>query len=120
MVAHGQVSVANAADLARCAVGDGMVHEAVKAFSSLGASGAASSNCERDMVRWLKNLFNFNLEPYQITLHLQALDLVLSTFYLNFQQCLGGVSRAFGLDTTYKKYSEQIRGFTYIYIYTQI
>ena len=89
MVARGQVSVANAADLARCAIGDGIVHEAVRAFSSLGASGAAPSNCERDMVRWLKNLFNFNLEPYQITLHLQVLDLVFSTFF-EFLQYLEG------------------------------
>ena len=72
MVSRGQVSVANAADLARCAVDDGLLSEAVQAFSSLGNSGAAPSNCERDMTRWLRNLFGFTLEPYVVTLHLQV------------------------------------------------
>ena len=72
MVSRGQVSVANAADLARCAVDDGLLSEAVQAFSSLGNSGAAPSNCERDMTRWLRNLFGFTLEPYTVTLHLQV------------------------------------------------
>ena len=77
MVGRGQVSVAGAADLARCAVDDGMVHDAVKTFSSLGSSGTCPSNCERDMTRWLQKLFNFTLEPYTFTLHLQVSRIVL-------------------------------------------
>ena len=72
MVGRGQVSISGAADLARCATSDGLLHEAVSAFGSLGASGPSPSNCERDMSRWLKHLFGFTLEPYTVTLHLQV------------------------------------------------
>lgn len=88
MVGHGQVSVSGAADLARCATDDGLLHDAVSAFSSLGASGSCPSNCERDMTRWLKHLFDFTLEPYSITLQLQVfckrLGIVFASWCLLF------------------------------------
>lgn len=72
MVGRGQVSVSGAAELARHAVEDGLLHEAVAAFGSLGASGSAPSNAERDLTRWLKHLFDFTLESYSVTMHLQV------------------------------------------------
>ena len=72
MIGRGQVSVTGAADLARCVVDDGLLSEALASFGSLGASGKSASNSERDLTRWLKNLFGFTLQPYSITLHLQV------------------------------------------------
>lgn len=72
MVGRGQVSVSGAAELARHATEDGLLHEAVSAFGSLGASGASPSNSERDLTRWLKHLFGFTLESYPVTMHLQV------------------------------------------------
>ena len=94
VVGRGQVSVAGAAELARCAVSDGLLTDAVRAFSSWGASGSSPSNCERDMTRWLRRLFQFDLEPYPLTLHLQVLpankiEMLFMVFYvLLFSQTL--------------------------------
>ena len=76
MIGHGQVSVEGAAGLARSAKEDGLIHEAVRLFGSLGCEGSSPSNSERDLLRWLKHLFNFTLEPYTITLNLQVPDLM--------------------------------------------
>ena len=75
MVGRGRISVCGAADLARNAMDDGLINEAVAAFASLGSHGTSPSNSERDMLRWLKNLFGITLEPYSVTFNLQVFDL---------------------------------------------
>ena len=73
MIGRGRISISGAAGLARSIVADHDIpHEALKAFSTLGAEGAHDGNCERDLHRWLRNLWNFNLEPYTIRVNLDV------------------------------------------------
>lgn len=64
LIGRGKISVEAAASLAQCIV--------IKAFSSLGCEGAHPGNSERDLHRWLNNLWGFRLEPYTIQLMLEA------------------------------------------------
>lgn len=70
MVGRGRISVCGAVDLANSMVDDGMVHEAIKNFASLGAENRCPANCERDLHRWLKDLFGFTLQPYTVWMNL--------------------------------------------------
>lgn len=76
MVGRGNVSVSAAVDLAGAIVADHEVpHKAIAAFASLGAGTdgvAHPQNQERDLYRWLKNLYNLQLQPYVIDLDLQV------------------------------------------------
>ena len=53
MVGRGRMSISGAVDLANSMVVDGMVHDAVESFASLGTSGQHLGNCERDLHRWM-------------------------------------------------------------------
>ena len=57
---------------ASCRDHGGNAAEAVQAFATLGASGNASQNIERDAFSWLKNMFGTGLQPSQIQLYLQS------------------------------------------------
>ena len=73
MIGRGQISVAAACEIAEGVVQDHhLPHEACKAFASLGCGGSCPQNSERDLHRWLRNLFNFKLQPYVIDLKLQV------------------------------------------------
>ena len=73
MIGRGKISIEGAADLARCIVDDHSIpHEALVAFSSLGASGNFPGNSERDLHRWLQRLWNFNLQPYTVYMDLEV------------------------------------------------
>ena len=72
MVGRGRLSVSGAVDLANAMVTDGMVHNAITTFASLGTSGQWSQNCERDMHVWLRDLFGFRLQPYTLLMDLQV------------------------------------------------
>ena len=84
MIGRGQVSVSSAVELAQCVTVDQTLpHEAIRAFSTLGSDGKHPQNAERDLHRWLRSLFGFELQSYTIKLHLQASLLgqkVLETF----------------------------------------
>ena len=71
MLGQGQASVQQLATLARAIVKD-VPHEAMTAFASLGASGRHESNQERDLHRWMRNLWNFHLEPLPVWMELSA------------------------------------------------
>ena len=75
MVSRGRISVSGAVDLTNCMVEDGMMHQAVESFASLGTNNKFPSNGERDFHRWLKDLFGFRLQPYSIWLNLQDTQL---------------------------------------------
>lgn len=47
-------------------------HEALSAFASLGTNGSHASNQERDLLRWMKGLWGFKLEPYTVMMDLQV------------------------------------------------
>ena len=72
MLGTGRATVAQIADLARAAVSDGLPLEAVKAFASLGGEGKHPSNQERDLHNWLKRLFGFELETYNVLMDVNA------------------------------------------------
>ena len=46
--------------------------QAVAAFASLGAGGRHESNQERDLHRWLKQLWRLELQPYTLMLEVAA------------------------------------------------
>ena len=52
--------------------GPNLTKEALKAFASLGSDGFYTGNEERDMTRWLKNLWGFDLQTYQVDINLQV------------------------------------------------
>lgn len=67
------MNVSTAVDLANDVLQDlDLPPAALRAFASLGASGGHLQNAERDLHRWLKNLFGFTLQPYTIELNLQV------------------------------------------------
>lgn len=72
LIGQGRCSIATATGLSHCVIADGMTHEALQAFSSLGNHGECPGNYERDMHRWLKRLFNFSLETYSVPMNLQV------------------------------------------------
>ena len=43
-----------------------------EAFSSLGSGGIYEANQERDMHRWLNQLYGVQLTTYKVTMHLTA------------------------------------------------
>lgn len=74
MVGSGRSSIAAVAELSRANVADmgKSVPQAVAALASLGSWGNNASNSERDMHRWVRNLYQFGLETYDVELELQA------------------------------------------------
>lgn len=75
MVSRGRISISGAIDLSNCMLEDGMVHQAVNSFASLGTNNKFPSNGERDFHRWLHDLFGFRLQPYSIWMNLQDTQL---------------------------------------------
>ena len=80
MLGEGQASVAQLATLARALVKDGVPQEAILAFASLGGDGRYLSNQERDLHRWMRNLWGFDLEPYPYLMWLQVWGLQAEIF----------------------------------------
>lgn len=73
MIGRGRISVEGAAGLARSICKDHDIpHEALKAFASLGAEGAHPGNSERDLHRWLNNLWGFKLQTYTVHIDLHV------------------------------------------------
>ena len=71
MIGKGQISVSGAISLSDTMVADGIPHQAVKAFSTLGTGSNFPMNGERDLHRWIKKLFGFCLRPYCVQVPLQ-------------------------------------------------
>ena len=73
MVGRGRVSAAAAVDVALAIMEDcGDCPAAIAALASLGSHGAYPGNCERDLLKWLDCQFGFRVQPYPLTLRLQA------------------------------------------------
>ena len=99
MIGRGKISIEGAADLARCIVDDHSIpHEALVAFSSLGASGNCPGNSERDLHRWLQRLWNFNLQPYTVYMDLEV------TKRSDSIMCLCGVESFCKLDPSWDSF----------------
>lgn len=74
LIGRGGLGISAACDLASSIVGDHSqnAHEAIKAFSSLGTEGKHPQNQERDLYRWLRNLYGLRLQTYTVELQLQV------------------------------------------------
>ncbi|CAK9069954.1 unnamed protein product [Durusdinium trenchii] len=73
MIGRGQLSVSAAVEIAQGISEDvDLPDGAIKAFASLGSNGDHPQNCERDLHRWLRNLYGFKLEPYKISVELNV------------------------------------------------
>jgi len=72
MIGSGKSDIRTVVSIAQSQVEDGPVPPAIEAFASLGAWGAHSSNEERDLHSWLKDLHGITLEVYYTTLKIQA------------------------------------------------
>lgn len=72
MIGRGRLSIAGAVSLTNSMVEDGLLHDAALSFASLGCNGDYPANSERDMHRWLSNLFSFKLTPYTVWMQLQV------------------------------------------------
>lgn len=73
MVGRGRVSAAAAVDVALAIMEDcENPPAAIVAMASLGGAGAYPGNCERDLLKWLDCQFGFRVQPYRLTLSLQA------------------------------------------------
>lgn len=70
MLGCGRANVAEICDLARANLADGLPSDALKAFGSLGAGGRYEANQERDLHRWLHQIYGVKLETYKVTMHL--------------------------------------------------
>jgi len=66
------MSVASACEAAQGVVKDhNLPHAAIEAFGSLGGHGKSPQNSERDLHRWLRSIYGFELQPYVLHLGLQ-------------------------------------------------
>ena len=72
MIGSGKSHVQSIASIAQAQCMDGPQPEAITAFASLGSFGAKASNQERDLHRWLRNLYNIDLEVYYVEMNLQV------------------------------------------------
>lgn len=59
-------------DLAGSMIEDGMGHKAIESFASLGCGGRYLANTERDLFKWLVDLFGFRLQTYTVSIPLQV------------------------------------------------
>ena len=89
MVGRGYAHVSKAASLARAAVSDSIGEDGaahcLEAFASCGCGGKFESNAERDYLRWTKGLAGLKLEPYEISLTLQASRIRSQTRFVHFR-----------------------------------
>ena len=74
MVGNGRASVAAVAELSRAYVEDSgdSVPDAVRAIASLGNWGSQTQNQERDLHRWVRNLYNLDIQTYEAKILCQA------------------------------------------------
>ena len=72
LVGRGGTHVSVAHDIAQTVRNDGLENPTLAAFTSCGTFGLNDQNTERDMQRWLRGLWGFELEPYEIKLQLQV------------------------------------------------
>ena len=73
MIGNGEANIRTVVSIAQSQALDSPLSGAMADFASLGAGGSATANEERDLHRWLKDLYNVHLEPYTVSMTLQAL-----------------------------------------------
>lgn len=73
LVGRGKLGVASACEIAQGVMQDHeLPHAAIQAFASLGCNGKHPQNSERDLHRWMRCLYGFELQTYVLHLDLQV------------------------------------------------
>ena len=72
MIGSGKAHVHTVVSIAQAQCKDGPATRAVTAFASLGTFGSNPSNEERDLHRWLRRVYNIELEVYSVKMVLQV------------------------------------------------
>ena len=73
LVGRGSTHIQTAVEIARAATEEGLNAPVLRSLASCGSYGKHDGNCERDLHKWLSpGMFDFHLEPYEITLNLQV------------------------------------------------
>ena len=72
LVGNGRIDISACTDVARAILQDGVEHETISKLAQLGAFGSSQSNAERDLHRWMKNLFGLSLQTYTVFLPLKV------------------------------------------------
>lgn len=72
MVGSGKAHVHTVVSIAQAQCLDGDAPEAIRSFASLGAHGSHASKEERDLHRWLQNLYGIELRVYYVPMTLEA------------------------------------------------
>lgn len=72
MVGSGRATIAEVCDMSRANVADGLYSKALQGLSSLGGGGRHDQNQERDLHRWVKGMHGMTLEPFEVTMELNA------------------------------------------------
>ena len=80
MVGRGDANISCVTEIARVMQTDGFNADALTALGSCGTGGKNSGNVERDLHRWLRGEWGFEVEPYEIQLELQATRIGLKGF----------------------------------------
>ena len=84
MIGQGQAHIRTVVASAQSQHKDETAPPCVEAFASLGNFGSSSKNEERDLHRWLRNLFDLQLEVYWTSLRLQVPSLPCKNFLIVF------------------------------------
>jgi len=71
-VGRGTTNIETVTSLARTMQADGFHAKSLAALGSCGANGVHNGNSERDLHRWVRGAWGFELEPYEITLKLHV------------------------------------------------
>ena len=72
MVGRGDTNISCATEIARVIQSDGFKADALAALGSCGSGGQNGGNVARDLHRWLRGEWAFEVEPYEIQLNLQV------------------------------------------------
>ena len=72
LIGRGGLNVNVATTVARSAVQDGNAGKALLAMASCGKGGELEQNQERDLLKWLRGVWGFLLEPYCVQVPLEV------------------------------------------------
>ena len=72
MIGSGKAHVHTVVSIAQAQSKDAPTTQAIAAFASLGTFGSNPSNEERDLHRWLRRIYDIELEVYPVKMVLQV------------------------------------------------
>ena len=70
-IGRGMLDWQSVAEISRANVREGIHSEAIHRLAMCGTSGKHDQNLERDAIRWLQNLWNIQVETYELEVELE-------------------------------------------------